>query len=161
MAPRFDNPPAIHHVNHISMHRGGETMCDDDRRASSREFSKAFEPVCFGPWVERAGRFVENNDRRAPQKRARERDALPLTDAELSAARKPASHERLFFLGLARHDLFSAGGFDRFVNFQSRRLTIQIAVENIFLHRGVVVKRLLEQHGDHSSQIVNRNLLQI
>src|SRR6185369_2546028 len=91
MATRFDDPATVHHMDHIRMHRSSESMRDDDRRAPGCEFSKAFEPIRFGPRVERTRRLVKNNDRRTSQKRARECDALPLADAELSAPRKPAS----------------------------------------------------------------------
>src|ERR1051326_745787 len=60
-----------------------------------------------------------------------------------------------------RNDLPGARRFDRSNEFQRGGRAIQIAVENIFLHRGVVVKRLLEQHRDHSSQIVDSDLLKV
>ena len=72
--------------------------------------AETFEPVCFGPWIERARRLVENDNRRAPQKRARERDALPLTDAELRPAGEPTAQQCLFFIRQTRNDLCRAGG---------------------------------------------------
>ena len=88
MTARFHDAPAIHHVNHVSVHGGREAVRDDDRRTARRQSSETLEPVSFGPWIERAGRLVENDDRCAPQKRARESDTLPLADAELCSARR-------------------------------------------------------------------------
>src|SRR4030095_16526804 len=97
MTAGFDDPSAVHHVYHICVHRSRETMRNDDRRSTARELAETFEPVCFGPWIERARRFVENDNRRASQERARECDPLPLTNAQLSAACKPTSEQRLLF----------------------------------------------------------------
>jgi hypothetical protein len=70
--------------------------------------AETFEPVCFGPRIERARGLVENDDRALSQKRARECDALPLADAELCSACEPAAEQRLFFFRQARNDLFGA-----------------------------------------------------
>src|SRR5205085_12011154 len=105
----FNNSAAVHHMYHISMHRGGEPVRDNDRCAANRESTKPLEPISFGPGVERARRLVENDDWRAPQKRTRERDALPLADAQLPAAGKPMTEQCLFVLWQAGNDLVSAG----------------------------------------------------
>ena len=69
--------------------------------------------------------------------------------------------ERLLVLRQTRDDVFRSGGSDRCFELQLRRRAIQIAVEDILLHGGVVVKRLLKQHCDHSSQIADRKLFKI
>ncbi len=79
----------------------------------TRKFTEAFEPVGFGPRIERAGRLVENDNRRASQKRARECDALPLTNTQFRATGKPTSQQCLLFLRQTRNDLFGAGSSDR------------------------------------------------
>ena len=99
------------------MHGGREPVCDDDRRTSICEFAKSLEPVCFGPRVEGARRLIENDDWRAPEKRACKRDALPFTDAELCAAREPPSKQRLFSISQARNDFACARGSDCGVKF--------------------------------------------
>src|ERR1051326_8893643 len=58
-----------------------------------------------------------------------------------------------------RNDLLRARCFDRGIKLDTGRLSIQISVKNIFLHGSVVVKRLLKQHRDHSSQISDSDLL--
>ena len=91
MTAGFDDPAAVHYVDYISMHCGGEAMRDDERRAAKGKLAKTFEPVGFGPRIERAGGLVENDDWSLSQKRACECDALPLTDAELCAAGEPTA----------------------------------------------------------------------
>src|SRR5437868_15328829 len=109
MTAGFDDSAAIHDVDHVSMHRGGESVRDDDRGAANRESAEPLEPISFGPWIERARWLVKNDDWRAPQKRTRECDTLPLANAELRAAGKPTTEQCLFVLWQARNNLISAG----------------------------------------------------
>ena len=104
MTARLDDASAIHHVYHIRVHRSREPVRDDDRRAAAREFAESFEPVGFSPRIERARWLVENDDRRASQKSPRECDALPLTNTQFGAARKPTSQQCLLFLRQTRYD---------------------------------------------------------
>src|SRR5919106_75275 len=110
MTPRFNDPPFVHDVNDIRVHCGREPVSDNDRRAALRELPKTLEPISLSPRIERARRFVENYDRRLAQKRTRQRDALPLTDTQLRAARKPTSKQRLLVIRQASHDLLCARG---------------------------------------------------
>ena len=91
VAARLDDAAAVHHVDHVGVHRGGEAMRDDDRRSAKCELAETFEPVCFGPRIERAGGLVENDDGSLAEKGACECDALPLADAELCSACEPAA----------------------------------------------------------------------
>src|SRR5215470_1064333 len=108
MTARFDNLSLMHDVNDIGMHRGGEAVRDDDRRAAECEFAKTLEPVSFGPRIERAGWFVENHDRRATQKRTRECNALPFANAQLGAAHEPTTEQRLFAIGKTRNNFLGS-----------------------------------------------------
>src|SRR5260221_620762 len=60
---------------------GGDAMGDDERGAAAHEFLERGHDGALGSRVEGAGRFVENEDRRVLQKRARDPDALALADA--------------------------------------------------------------------------------
>ncbi len=122
MTARLDDPPAVHHVNHVGVHRCREPVRDDDRGAAKRELAETLEPVCFGPRIERAGGLVENDNRCASQKRARERDALPLADAELRSTREPTAQQRLLLVRQARNDLFGAGSANSGVDLSVSRL---------------------------------------
>src|ERR1041385_3520180 len=98
MTARLNNSPAIHHVYDISMHRRGEPMRDDDRGAANRENAESVKPVCFRPRIERTRRLVQNDDWRSPQERTRQRDALPLANAQFRPAGKPTPEKCLFVL---------------------------------------------------------------
>src|SRR5436190_2360363 len=161
MAARLNNPPAVHHVYHVRMHRGGETVRDDDRRAAGGELPEALEPVSFGPGVERAGRLIENNNWRTPQERASERYALPLADTQLSTTGEPAPKQRLLVLRQTRDDLLRACRADRGIDLQVSWLKFEVAVQNILFHRSVVMKRLLKQHSNQPSQIIRREISEI
>ena len=97
-------------MDHIRVHRGGEPVRDDDRGATKCELPEAFEPVCFGPGIERARRFIENDNRCASQKGTRECDALPLADTQLRASGEPAAEQCLFLIRQTRNDLLRTRG---------------------------------------------------
>ena len=83
MGSLFDDPARVHHHDAVGRAHGREAMGDDQRRSPSHQPLERLlhQPLAFG--VERAGRFVEQQDRRVAQQRAGDRDALAL------AARKP------------------------------------------------------------------------
>jgi hypothetical protein len=82
---RFDNPPAVDHVNDVRAHRGGEPVGDEKSRATRAQRSEAAEPVGFSPGIHGARRLVEHENRRVPHERAGERDPLPFFTTELGA----------------------------------------------------------------------------
>ena len=61
-------------------------MRDDERRAVVHQLLQRILDEALGLGVERGGRFVEDQDRRILQQRARDRDALPLSAREQHAA---------------------------------------------------------------------------
>src|SRR6185437_11230253 len=99
-------------------------------------------------WIERARRFIEDNDWSATQKRTREGDALPLTDAEFRSADEPAAEQRLFLPGQTRDNLLRARGAQCGVDLSVSRYEFEIAEGNVLTHGRVVVKRLLKEDGD-------------
>ena len=105
MTARFRDAALVHDVYNVGVHRRRKPVRDDDRRSPCCKVTETFEPIRFSPGVERAGRLVENDDRRASQKRARERNPLPLAHAKLSPSGEPTSQQRLLFLRQARNDL--------------------------------------------------------
>src|SRR5687767_4824888 len=64
----------------------GETMGDDEHRPPLEQPIDRLldEPLRFG--IERGGRLVEDENRRIDEERARDRDALPLSAGQASAA---------------------------------------------------------------------------
>src|SRR5215212_8421709 len=113
MTPGFHNPPTVHHVYHVRVHCSRQPVCDDDRCSTYGKFTEPFEPIGFGPGIQRTRRLVENNNRRTAQKRPRERNTLPLTNTQFSSTSEPMTQECLFLLRQMRDDLFSAGRPDR------------------------------------------------
>src|SRR5437667_10854080 len=64
----------------------GEPMRRDQRRTPTHQFLDRFHDRRFCRRIERRGRLIEKQDRRILQKRARDAEALPLTNAEMSTA---------------------------------------------------------------------------
>src|SRR6185312_14180687 len=69
----------IHDHNALQALNGGETVRDDEGRASRHQIGEALLHQAFIFGVERAGRFVEEQQRRDPEHRTRDRNALELT----------------------------------------------------------------------------------
>ena len=77
---------ALEHDDAVGVAHGGEAMGDDERRAAAREMLEGLRDLALAFGVERARRFVEQQDRAVGEERARDRDALPLAAGELDAA---------------------------------------------------------------------------
>ena len=78
--PRFD------HQNLIGAANGGEPVRDDERRAPAHQLREAFLNQHFGFGIEARSRFVQNQDARVGQNRARDRNALALPAGKFHAA---------------------------------------------------------------------------
>ena len=61
----FDHPAIGHHMNHVRDSGGGEAMGDDEGRSPLGELAESAEPIGLGPWVHRARRLVEGDQRDA------------------------------------------------------------------------------------------------
>ncbi len=77
---------------------GAEPVRDDEGSAADEQFGERFLDECFALAVERARRFVEDEDGRVLEQRARDGDALALAAAELHSA---FTDERAVALGKA------------------------------------------------------------
>ena len=65
---------------------GGQAVRDGERRSSLHQLFERLLHEVFGLVVQRAGRFVEDQDRRIFQKHPRDGDALLLSAGEADAA---------------------------------------------------------------------------
>ena len=74
----LDDAAAIEHDDAIGIHHGREPMGDDQRRALMHQpFERGLhQSLALG--IERAGRFIEQQQGRAFQDRPRDGNALPL-----------------------------------------------------------------------------------
>ncbi len=76
MCSRFDDSSICHDVDLVGEAGGGETMRDHDHGPALSQRAKAAEPIGFRPRIHRAGRLVEDEDRRLPKKCPRQGDPI-------------------------------------------------------------------------------------
>ena len=83
---RFHDAALVEHIQRVGIGDGGEAMGDDDGGAILHQAIERFLhlPLAFG--VERAGRFIEQEDRGIAQHGAGNRDALALAAGKFQAA---------------------------------------------------------------------------
>src|SRR5262249_39999735 len=79
---RLDKIAVFDHHDPVGMHDGGEPVRDDECGAALAELGDRFLYVAFGLGVERCRRFVEQDDGRVLDQRARDRDALAFAAGE-------------------------------------------------------------------------------
>jgi hypothetical protein len=84
--PLFGQAPLIEHEDRVGIGNGREAVGDRQRGAVCRYGVQRGQNVLFGAGVERAGRFVEQQDRRVLDQRAGNSDALLLAARQLQAA---------------------------------------------------------------------------
>ena len=82
----FDDPALVEHDDLVGIDDGREAVGDDDRRAAARDAVERLLDRRLGAAVERAGRFVEDQDRRVLEQGAGDRDALLLAARKLEPA---------------------------------------------------------------------------
>lgn len=73
------DPPAIEDDDAVDVDDGRQPMRDDERGRSIIQRAKGIVDERFALRIERAGRFVQHENGRAPEHRARDREALPLS----------------------------------------------------------------------------------
>ena len=86
MRAGFDDVSAVDHEDAIGLLDRRQSMCDDERRAVVHQLIERPLDDALGFGVQRRRRFVENQDRRILEQRARDRDALPLPARQQHAA---------------------------------------------------------------------------
>ena len=109
MITRFHNAPLVHHVNDIGPHRRGKAVGDQDHRVTGSVSAKSVKPVHLSSRVHGAGGLIKNNERCTTQERSRQRNALPFTHTQLSAAGKPPTQERIITQRQATDQLICPG----------------------------------------------------
>ena len=87
MAARSDQPPLLEDMDRIAPgHRLGTMGDNDDRGPGRLQFVQGIDDGSLGRLVKRAGRFVEDHDRRLLVERARQGQTLPLAARQADAA---------------------------------------------------------------------------
>ena len=82
MGPAFDDASVIEHEDEVGVGDGRQPVRDDEHRAAGEQPIHGFLDQTLGFGVERGSRFVENQNWRIDEQRARDRDALPLAAGE-------------------------------------------------------------------------------
>src|ERR1051325_11077982 len=85
----LDDLAGFEHENLIGAADGREPMRDDERRAARPQPAQAVLNHLLALAVEAGGGFIQNEDARVGEDRARDRDALPLAAGQLDAALAP------------------------------------------------------------------------
>src|SRR5436305_463697 len=79
----FDNPTPIQDQNLIGMHDGRQPMCDHDRSSTKHQILQRLLNQSLRRGVNARGRFIQNQNWRIFQERARNREPLFLSHAQL------------------------------------------------------------------------------
>ena len=79
-------------------------MRDKEHRPTAEEIAHTGEEVVLGARVERRGRLVEDHERRVAKERARQRDALPLTDRDVLPAHEVRTEDRVVAVRPGAHE---------------------------------------------------------
>src|SRR6185437_17018610 len=86
LRPALHDAPFLEHQDLVGARDGGQPVRDHERGAPAAEAAQAIANERFALAVEARRRFVENQDARVGQNRARDRDALALAAREADPA---------------------------------------------------------------------------
>ena len=78
MRAPLDDPAVLHHQDHVGVADRRQPVRDDERRAPAHQLAHRALDEDFGARVDAARRFVEDQDRRIGEERARDRQQLLL-----------------------------------------------------------------------------------
>ena len=93
--PGLDDASVVEHQNARRIAHGGEPVGDDEGGAAFHHLIERLRDARLGYRIERARRFVENQDRRVFEQRAGDGEALALAAGEEPAALADARFESL------------------------------------------------------------------
>lgn len=150
VAALLDDPPAVEHQNAIGGYDGRQPMRHDEGGpASGQAVERPLHPM-LGFGVERARSFVEHQDPRVLEERARDRDALPIARRKAASAR---AEPGLVALRELRHDVLDARGRDRRFELFPGRVGAPIGQ--------IVLEGVVEEHGflGHQTDLVAKPAL--
>ena len=85
MGALLHDPATVHHHDPVRLAHGGEPVRDDQRGPPAHHVAERFLHQPLALRVERAGRLVEQEDRRIAQDRASDRESLLLPAGQARA----------------------------------------------------------------------------
>lgn len=109
----FDDPALINDKNSVGHFYGRQSMADQNRRPSLREFVKSLEQFRFRLGIHRAGGLIENQDLRIAKDGPGECYLLPFPDAQFMPAIEQLAEQRLVPLRQALDGLMDPSLFCR------------------------------------------------
>ena len=140
----------LEHENRVGRHQGRQAVRDDDHRSAVSDARDIGVDDRLAIRVERARRFVEDQDARIDDQRARNRQTLSLSagkirraliDIGLIAARQPFD------------ELLRAGQTRRAHDFVEGR--IDLAGGDVLADRSAEQKILLQHHAETATQVID------
>src|SRR6185436_2563780 len=143
-----DDPSVIEHDDPIRFQHRCESMRDDDRRPVLHQLFQRLLHIALALRVERAGCFVEQQDRRVSQQRAGDGDALALAAGQSRAA---LAQERVIAFGQLTNERVSAGGARR--GFDLGVACARPSVANVLARARAEQHRLLRHQADTLTQV--------
>src|SRR4051812_16162678 len=153
-AAALDDAALIEHQNARRVADGGKAVRDDECGAPPHHFIESRLHLALGGSVERACRFVEDQDWRVLQQRARNRQALTLTARERTAT--------LAYNAVQSVPLDEIGRLRAFGNFEQLRVgRIWIADPHVLGDRAIEQQRLLVDDADVVAQACELDRLDV
>ena len=146
----FDDAAMLEHDDPIDAMNGGEPMRHDESGSAVHQFLDRFHDGSFGGGIERGGRLVEQQDRRVLEKGARDPDALPLADAEMTAA---FADRAVVTCRQAADEFVGLRALRGLADLLVRR--VRPAVGDVFADRGREEKRVLQDDARSSRAAIS------
>ena len=152
----FDHMSAVEHKDARGIANGREPVGDHESRASLHHFVESGVNLGFGDGIQRAGRLIEDQDRRIFQQCPRDRQPLPLAAGQHAPALAGIGVES----ALAALDEFQCLGAGR-RNPQLFIGRVRLADAQIVRDRTIEQQRFLEHHANISAQCGERQAADI
>ena len=147
VSPGLDDASVVEHQNAGRIAHGGEPVGDDEGGAALHDLIERLRNARLGHRVERAGGFVENEDRRVFQQCAGDGEALALAAGQEPAA---LADPRFKAVRVAVDEIERLCPRSGFAQFRVGR--VRLADPQVFADRTVEQKRLLKHDANVAAQ---------
>ena len=147
VAAVLDQAAALEGHNAVGRPDGGEPVRDNQHCPALGDFAHVLLDDALALVVERAGRFVEDEDPRVGNERARDRDTLALAAGKRGTA---FADDRVVALGQLQNEFMRARELGRRNDAFDRKCRID--QRDVLAHRAVEEHALLQDHADLAPQ---------
>src|ERR1035437_522577 len=156
MGPALDDGAVLQHDDAVRVLHGGQTVGNDEGRASSDQCPHGFQYKRVRCRIERGGGFIQDENGGIFQKSARNRQPLALAAGEIGAA---LAQHRVVALRQSADEFIGFGGACRSFDLGPR--CVGAAIGNVLGDRQREQKRLLEHQGDLAAQARQPHIAQV